>query len=401
MFRHCFSPEQAETRGVIYLDSNATTAMLPEAVEAMLPWLRVNHANPSGTYRTSKLARTAIEEARGHVAALIGADTGEIVFTGSGTESVNMALHSLDELTGEGTAVVSAIEHSAVLRFVESGKRDVKQVSVHADGRLDLSAFRAACEGAAYVSVMAANNETGVIQPLAEAIDIAREFGLPVHTDAIQAVGKIEVDVRRDRVDLLSLSAHKFHGPKGVGALYVRSGLDFSPLLQGGGQESGRRSGTENVAGIVAMGEAARWASLALENGAAERIRDMRDAFEHMVMEGVSGCVRNGDPAFRLPNTSHLSFESCDAAGLLILLDEAGVACSAGSACMSGKRKPSHVQLAMGIPEARSKSSLRVSFSRLNTPDEAERAAAITIAAVGKLRRVQGNGIGPVAIYTA
>jgi cysteine desulfurase len=400
-FRHCFSAAQSETGGVIYLDSNATTAMLPEAVEAMMPWLRGNPANPSGTYRTAKLARTAIEEAREHVAALIGAEGSEIVFTSSGTESVNTALHSLDILAGAGTAVVTAIEHSAVLRFVESGKRDVKQVSVDADGRLDLSAFRAACEGAAYVSVMAANNETGVIQPLAEASAIAREFGLPVHSDAVQAVGKIGVDVRRDHVDLLSLSAHKIHGPKGVGALYVRSGLDFSPLLHGGGQESGRRSGTENVAGIVAMGEAARWAKKALEDGAADRIKDMRDAFEKMVMEGVTGCLRNGDPVIRLPNTSHLSFESCDAAGLLILLDEAGVACSAGSACMSGKRKPSHVQLAMGIPEARAKTSLRFSFSRLNTPEEAEQAAALTIRSVEKLRRVQGGGIGPVAIYSA
>lgn len=386
---------------MIYLDSNATTAMLPEVVEAMLPWLRGNYANPSSTYWTAKLARHEIARAREHVAALIGADESEIVFTGSGTESVNAALQSLDKLTGQGTALVSAIEHSAVLRFAESGKRQVVKVVVSADGRLDLDAFRTACIGAAYVSVMAANNETGVIQPLADVIALAHERGLPIHTDAVQAAGKIPLDVRHETADLLSLSAHKFHGPKGVGALYVRRGLDFSPLLHGGGQEGGRRSGTENVAGIIAMGEAARWAKKLLEEGAAERIRDMRDAFEKQVMEGVSGCVRNGDPAFRLPNTSHLSFDACDASGLLILLDEAGVACSAGSACMSGNRKPSHVQLAMGIGETRAKTSLRFSFSHLNTPVEAERAASITIAAVEKLRRVQGRGIGPVAIYTA
>ena len=399
LIRHCFSPRQAETAQVIYLDANATTAMLPEVVDAMLPWLSGNHANPSGTYRAAKLARKAIDEARGHVAALINADESEIVFTGTGTESVNIALHSLDQLTGEGSAIVSAIEHSAVLRFVESRKRSVSSIPVGMDGCLDLNAFRAACGGAAYVSVMAANNETGMIQPLAELITIARERGLPVHCDAIQAAGKIPVDVRRDAIDLLSISAHKFHGPKGIGALYVRSGLDFSPMMHGGGQENGRRSGTENVAAIVAMGEAARLAKTALENGAADRIRQMRDSFEKLVMEGVSGCVRNGDPAFRLPNTSHLSFESCDATGLLILLDEAGVACSAGSACMSGKRKPSHVQLAMGIPEARAKTSLRFSFSHPNTPEEATQAAEKTIRAVEKLRRVQGSGIGPVAIY--
>jgi cysteine desulfurase len=384
---------------VIYLDANATTAMLPEAVDAMLPWLRDNHANPSGTYRAAKLARKAIDDARGHVAALIGADEGEIVFTGTGTESVNTALRSLDQLAGEGSAVVSAIEHSAVLRFVESGKRSVSRIPVGADGRLDPDACRAACESAAFVSVMFANNETGIIQPMAEVIAIARERGLPIHCDAIQAVGKIPVDVRRDAIDLLSISAHKFHGPKGIGALYVRGGLDFTPMMHGGGQESGRRSGTENVASIVGMGEAARLAKIALENGSADRIRQMRDSFERLVMDGVSGCVRNGDPAFRLPNTSHLSFESCDAAGLLILLDEAGVACSAGSACMSGKRKPSHVQLAMGIPVERAKTSLRFSFSRLNTPEEAAQAAGKTIRAVEKLRRVQGSGIGPVAIY--
>ncbi len=384
---------------MIYLDANATTAMLPEAVDAMLPWFQGNHANPSGTYRAAKLARKAIDEARGHVAALIGAEEGEIVFTGTGTESVNTALQSLDGLAGEGSAMVSAIEHSAVLRCVEKGKRTVSLIPVGADGRLDLNAFRVACESAAYVSVMSANNETGIIQPLAEVITIARERGLPIHCDAIQAAGKIPVDVRRNAIDLLSISAHKFHGPKGIGALYVRSGLDFSPMIHGGGQERGRRSGTENVAAIVAMGEAARQAKMALESGASERIREMRDGFEKLLMEGIQGCVRNGDPAFRLPNTSHLSFESCDASGLLILLDDAGVACSAGSACMSGKQKPSHVQLAMGIPEARAKTSLRFSFSRLNTPEEATQAAEKTILAVAKLRRVQGSGVGPVAIY--
>ena len=199
---------------------------------------------------------------------------------------------------------------------------------------------------------------------------------------------------------MLSLSAHKFHGPKGIGALYVRKGLDFSPLLRGGGQEKGRRSSTENVAAIVAMGEAALLAKLAFADSVPGRIREMRDAFERAVLGGVAGCTPNGDPSNRLPNTSHISFDGCDAAGLLILLDEAGLACSAGSACMTGKQKPSHVQLAMGIPEHRAKTSLRFSFSRLNTHEEAMAAAAKVIAAVEKLRRVQGSGVGPVAVYT-
>ena len=385
---------------MIDLDANATTAMLPEVLEAMLQWLSGNHANPSGSYRTAKLARAAIEGARAQVAALIGADADEIVFTGSGTESVNTALHSLDLLAGKGKAAVSAIEHSAVLRFVESRDRAVSHLPVRADGRIDIDAFREGCAGAAYISVMAANNETGVIQPISGLLAIARELGLPFHSDAIQIAGKCPFDVRSTAVDMLSLSAHKFHGPKGIGALYVRKGLDFSPLLRGGGQEKGRRSSTENVAAIVAMGEAARLAKLAFADSVPGRIREMRDAFERAVLGGVAGCTPNGDSSNRLPNTSHISFDSCDAAGLLILLDEAGVACSAGSACMTGKQKPSHVQLAMGIPEHRAKTSLRFSFSRLNTHEESMAAAAKVIAAVEKLRRVQGSGVGPVAIYT-
>ncbi len=381
---------------MIYLDANATTPLLPEVLESMLPWLRDGFSNPSGAYAGAKRARRGIDQAREQVAAWIGAAPSEIVFTGGGTESVNMALHSLDALTGQGNAVVSAIEHSAVLRYAESLTRGVTKVPVTPGGWIDLEAFGRALDGAAFVSLMAANNETGVIQPLREAAQLARERGLPVHSDAIQAMGKIPIDVRDLGVDLLSLSAHKFHGPKGVGALFVREGLRFTPLFHGGGQESGRRSGTENTAGIIGMGAAAEWMMRNSEISTAA----MRDAFEATVLAGVSGVTVNGDTGRRLPNTSHLSFDQCDAAGLLILLDEAGVACSAGSACMTGKQKPSHVQLAMGIPEERAKSSLRFSFSRLNTADEARQAAAALIRAVEKLRRVQGGGVGPVVVYS-
>lgn len=382
---------------MIYLDANATTPILPEVLDAMLPWLREGYANPSGSYAAAKLARNAIEQARGQVAELIGARPEEIVFTGGGTESVNTALRSLDALSGPGTALVSAIEHSAVLRCAEKLGRGCEKVPVTGSGRLDLAAFAGALEGAAFVSVMAANNETGVIQPLREAVELARRRGVPVHTDAVQAAGKIPLDVGGLGVDMLSLSAHKFHGPKGVGALFIRSGLRFEPMLLGGGQEADRRSGTENTAGIVGMGAAAACAMRYLAEPAGE---SPRDAFEAKVIAGTSGVTRNGDPAFRLPNTSHLSFEGCDAAGLLILLEEAGVACSAGSACMTGKQKPSHVQLAMGIPEARAKSSLRISFSRLNTMEEALTAAEKVTKAVEKLRRVQGPGVGPVVVYS-
>ena len=381
---------------MIYLDANATTPLLPEVLEAMLPWLREGYANPSGSYAGAKLARKAIDHARGQVAELIGAEAGEIIFTGGGTESVNTAHHSLDRLAGQGTAVVSAIEHSAVLRCVESLTREVTRVPVTSGGRLDMEGFARALDGAAYVSLMAANNETGVIQPLQNAAAMARERGLPLHSDAIQALGKIPLDVRELGVDMLSISAHKFHGPKGVGALFVRAGFRFKPLLEGGGQESGRRSGTENTAGIVGMGASAS----AMLRSSEASVAVMRDAFEAAVLAGVSGATVNGDTAHRLPNTSHLSFEQCDAAGLLILLDEASVACAAGSACMTGKQRPSHVQLAMGIPEARAKSSLRISFSRLNTLAEALTAAAAVKRAVEKLRRVQGSGLGPVVVYS-
>ncbi len=381
---------------MIYLDANATTPLLPEVLEAMLPWLREGFANPSGSYAGAKLARKAIDRARSQVAELIGADPGEIIFTGGGTESVNTALHSLDRLAGPGTAVVSAIEHSAVLRCVESLPREVVRVSVTSGGRLDMGTFTQALDGAAYVSLLAASNDTGVIQPLREAAALARERGLPVHSDAIQAVGKIPLDVRELGVDLLSISAHKFHGPKGVGALFLREGLRFKPLLEGGGQEAGRRSGTENTAGIVGMGAAAS----AMLRASKESVAALRDAFEAAVLAEIAGVIVNGDLTHRLPNTSHLSFEQCDAAGLLILLDEAGVACSAGSACMTGKQRPSHVQLAMGIPEARAKSSLRISFSQLNTPAEALLVAAVLKKAVEKLRRIQGSGLGPVVVYS-
>ncbi len=382
---------------MIDLDANATTALLPEVLDAMMPWLRGGHANPSGSYRAAKQARSAIDQARAQVADLIGANPEEIVFTGSGTESANTALHSLDQLAGPGHALVSAIEHSAVLRCAESLKREIRHIAVQGPGALDIADLERHLDGAAWISVMSANNETGVIQPLEEMAILARGRGIPLHTDAVQAAGKIPIDVRSLGVDLLSLSAHKIHGPKGVGALFVRGGLRFEALLKGGGQEGGRRSGTENTAGIVGMGAAA---VLAKAHLAANRIAELRDAFESRVMAGLTGVTRNGDPSRRLPNTSHLSFDGCDAAGMLILLDEAGIACSAGSACMTGKQKPSHVQIAMGIPEARAKTSLRFSFSRLNTLSEAIEAADRVVRAATRLRSVQGSGVGPVVVYS-
>ena len=386
---------------MIHLDANASTPLRAEVLEAMLPWLRDGYANPSGTYAAAKRARQAIELARAQVAHWLGALPDEIFFTSGGTESVNTALHSLDVHAGPGPALVSAIEHSAVLRYAESLARGVRLAPVTTGGRLDVEAFADGLAGAAFVSVMTANNETGVIQPLREVCALAHERGLAVHTDAVQAVGKLPLKVRELGVDLLSLSAHKLHGPKGIGALYVRSGLRFSPLLLGGGQEGGRRSGTENTAGIVGLGVAATLMCKQAEVDGHAGLRHLRDGFETKLLDEVAGVTVNGDLAHRLPNTSHLSFDGCEAAGLLILLDEAGIACSAGSACMSGKQRPSHVQVAMGIDETRARSSLRFSFSTLNTMGEAFAAAVMVKRAVDKLRRVQGPGVGPVQVYCA
>lgn len=393
---------------MIYLDANATTPLLPEVLDAMLPWLREGFHNPNASYQGAKEARKAIDEAREKVAALIGADPDEIVFTSGGTESTNAALKWLARLVGRksGKVITSAIEHSAVLKPVETFADvgyAVSKVGVDAGGRLLAEEYQSACEaakeGGGFASIMWANNETGVIQAVDEACSIAKENGLAFHTDAIQAVGKIPVNVREVPVDFLSLSAHKFHGPKGVGALYVRSGARFEPLLRGGGQEKDRRSGTENTAGIVGLGKAAELAAARL--AAWQTPAAIRNAFEAKVVESISGTTINGDLLHRLPGTSHLSFTGCEAAGLLILLDDLGVACSAGSACMTGKQQPSHVQKAMGFTDAKAKSSLRFGFSALNTMEDAMAAAVALTKAVEKLRRVQGGNTGPVVVYSA
>lgn len=379
---------------MIHLDANASTVMLPEVLDAMLPWLRDGHANPSGAYAGARQAREAIERARAQFAEWIGAEPDEVVFTSGGTESVNTALRSLDRLVGPGAAVVSSIEHSAVLRCAEDLQRPVKYAPVNAGGRLNLNQLASLLPGAAMLSVMAANNETGVIQPLREVCAMARERGIPVHSDAVQLAGKMELNARHLGADMLSFSAHKFHGPKGVGALYVRRGVRFFPFHLGGSQENGRRAGTENTAGIVGMGAAAE----ALRKRSQEHtaLHLMRDIFENALLSGLSGVTVNGDPVHRLPNTSHLSFAGCEAVELIQLLDQAGLECSAGSSCMAGKIRPSHVQLAMGMDDACGRGSLRFSFSIINTAEDARKGAEIVKQAVLRLRqsRLSGESLG-------
>lgn len=382
--------DSPDARAVIHLDANASTPLLPEVLEAMLPWLRDGHANPSGAYAGARRAREAIEQARWQFAEWIGAQPEEIIFTSGGTESVNAALHSLHRLTGPGAALVSSIEHSAVLRCAEALTRPVNHARVDAGGRLDLEQFATMLPGTAMISVMAANNETGVIQPVRELSLMARERGIPVHSDAVQLVGKSDLNVRHLGADMLSFSAHKFHGPKGVGALYVRRGIRFFPLHLGGAQENDRRAGTENTPGIVGLGAAA--AALRSRSQELTALHLMRDVFENTLLTGLSGVTINGDPVHRLPNTSHLSFAGCEAIELIHLLDQAGLECSAGSACMAGRIRPSHVQLAMGIDDARGRGSLRFSFSIINTLEDARHAAEIVRQAVTRLREARPSG---------
>ena len=392
---------------MIYLDSNATSQIHPEVVEAMMPFLTEHWHNPSSGYRAARTVRDAISTAREQVAGLLNAHPDEIVFTGGGTESNNMTLKWLARHVGrkESKVVTGATEHSAVLRPCEAMEAvgyDVSLCGVHADGRLDLDHLGELVESTrpGFASVMWSNNETGGIHPVAEACTLAKEAGWAFHTDAIQAAGKIPGDVREVPVDYLSLSGHKFHAPKGVGALYVRQGLRFEPMLRGGGQETERRSGTENVPFIIGLGKAAEIMKGKLDQDGHEAVRRRRDRFEDRLTSEVEGLTLNGSREHRAANIIHVSFENCEAAGLLILLDEAGVQCSAGSACMTGKQQPSHVQKAMGFSDEQARSSLRISLSIFTTDEEVEEAASAVAAAVTKLRSVQGPpGVGPVVVY--
>ena len=392
---------------MIYLDSNATSQVHPEVVEAMMPYLTDQWYNPSSGYRAAKAVKKAMTTAREQVAALINAHPDEIVFTGCGTESNNMTLKWLARLVGrkQSKVVTSAIEHSAVLRPCEAMADvgfDVAQCGVDAEGRLLLDEFAELVDSSrpGFASVMWSNNETGVTNPMAEICAITKEAGWAFHTDAIQAVGKMPVDVKEIPVDFLSLSGHKFHAPKGVGALYVREGVRCEPMIRGGGQEGGRRSGTENVPYIIGIGKAAEIMKAALEKDGHADIRRRRDRLEERLVQEIEGVTLNGSREHRACNIVHASFRDCEAAGLLILLDEAGVQCSAGSACMTGKQQPSHVQKAMGISDTQAKSSLRISLSMFTTDEEVEEAATAIAKAVEKLRSVQGPpGVGPVVVY--
>ncbi len=383
---------------MIYLDNNATTRIDPAVRDAMLPWLDEQFGNPSAGYRFGRAARRAVDDAREKVAALIDAHPEEVIFTGSGTEANNTAIHSaiLSRPDRKGI-LTSTVEHSAVekvAQFYDSTGYSHRPNPVDSRGTLDLDqwAENLAGEDIAVASLIWANNETGIISSVEKAAELSHEQNVFFHTDAVQAIGKIPVSVKSELFQALSMSAHKLHGPKGIGALYVNRHCRFNPLLHGGGQENERRSGTENVASIVGFGVAAELASNRLKNVSA----NLRDDFEDRVISEVEGTEINGDPENRLPNTSNLFFPGVDGEGLLILLDEANLCCSPGSACSTGSVQPSRIVKAMGYSTARARSSVRFSFSHENTEEEVIQAVAAIKTAVGKLRITMPSGGGVI-----
>jgi len=357
----------------VYLDNNATTQVAPEVVDAMLPFFKELWGNPSSMHYFGGRVGRHVEAAREKVAALIGADPAEIVFTGCGTESDNMAVRGAVEAMGRQTKLVtSRVEHPAVLgpcrHLKEQGYEEV-EVSVDSSGQLDLVELRkAVADGPSLVSLMWANNETGVMFPIEEAAQIVKELGGVIHTDAVQAVGKLPIDVRRIPVDMLSLSGHKLHAPKGIGALYIRKGTKLNTFLLGGHQEGGRRAGTENVPYIVGLGRACE---LAVEHLAEmTRVGGLRDKLEKGLLSACQDTSVNGDREHRLPNTTNISFQFIEGEAILYHLSDVGVAASSGSACTSGSLEPSHVIRAMGVPFTAAHGSIRFSLSRYNMDGE-------------------------------
>ena len=361
---------------ICYFDNNATTRVAPEVVEAMLPFLREQWGNPSSTYGFGRQAGEHVDKARSQVAELIHAEPREIIFTSGGTESNNSAIHSaLLTQGGKRHVLTTAVEHSANLKFcglLQKQGYSVTYLPVAADGSLDLALLEESIRpDTAIVSVMWANNETGVLFPVREIAAICRRKGVLLHTDAVQTPGKLKIDVRELDVDFLSLSAHKLHAPKGIGLLYVKRRVKYQPYIVGGGQERGRRGGTENVAHIVAFGRAAELAKASLRDEET-RVRALRDKLEEGILRGISGSSRNGAEEPRLPNTTNIAFDGVEAEGLLIMLDQASICASSGSACTTGSLDPSHVLTAMGGSVARARSSIRFSLGMYNTAAEVE-----------------------------
>jgi cysteine desulfurase len=374
----------------IYMDANATTPLLPEVLEAMRPFWMEEFGNASSIHQQGQGARAAVDRARVQVAGLLGCRAAEVVFTSGGTESDNMALfgvlHPGDHL------ITTSIEHHAVLHAAEElAERGIEVTFLPCtpDGVVEVAALKEALRPRTrLVSVMLANNETGAIQPVHELAAVAHAAGALFHTDAVQAAGKLEIDVAKLGCDLLSVSGHKMYAPQGTGALFVRRSVRLRPMFFGGLHERGRRPGTENVAGIVGLGKAAESAQSWLAGGGPAELAALRDRLEQGILGAVEEAGINGAAAARVANTSNLFFDHVEAEALVIALDLKGLAVSGGSACQSGATEPSHVLTAMGLSEARARASVRLSLSRLTTEDEVERAIAMVPAAVGRLREL-------------
>lgn len=377
----------------IYLDNNATTMVDDKIVEAMIPYFTEQFGNPSSMHSFGNKVGMAMKQARKQIQTLLGAEhDSEIIFTSCGTESDSTAILSAVKAQPERNEIITTVvEHPAVLSLCEHLEKEgykIHYLKVDKKGRLDLDEYKKLLsDRVAVVSVMWANNETGTLFPVVEMAELAHAAGVMFHTDAVQAVGKIPMDLKSSKIDMLSLSGHKLHSPKGIGVLYLRRAVRFRPLLRGGHQERGRRAGTENTASIVALGKAAEMAMAHMEFENTQ-VKNMRDKLEQGILEAVPCCFVTGDPANRLPNTCNIAFEFIEGEAILMLLSKHGIAASSGSACMSGSLEPSHVMRAMDIPFTAAHGSIRFSFSRYNTMAEVERVIAVIPPIMQQLRKL-------------
>ena len=377
---------------VIYFDNNATTAVAPEVVEAMLPALGALYGNASSMHTFGGQMLRYVDHARGQVAELLGADPEEIIYTACGTEADNAAWHSALETQPEKRHVITTkVEHSAVLacgHYYEDKGYEVTWLGVDEQGQIDLEELnRSIRPDTALVSLMYANNETGTVFPMEKVAQIVKSHGVQLHVDAVQAVGKLPIDLKSLPIDYLALSGHKLHAPKGIGVLYLRRGTRFRPFIKGGHQERGRRAGTENVPYILGLGKACELAASHMEEERT-RVSAMRDRLQAGLLAAIPNCKINGDEAHRLPNTVNISFEAVEGEALLLQMDQYGICASSGSACTSGSLEPSHVLRAMGVPFNYAHGSVRFSLCRYNTDAEVDRVLEVMPKIVHDLREI-------------
>ena len=377
---------------VIYFDNNATTKVADEVLDAMLPFLKDLYGNPSSMHTFGGQVEKYIRHSREQIAQRLGCDNSEIIFTSGGTESDNAAIKGvLAAMPDKRKIITTRVEHQAVLatcRELEAVGYKLAELAVDKDGQIDLEELKTEVDDdTAIVTIMYANNETGVIFPIDKIAEIVKAKGAVFHTDAVQAVGKIPLNLDKSNIDLLSLSGHKLHAPKGVGVLYIRKGTRISPFIIGGHQEKSRRAGTENVAGIVALGKAAQLAeeTIGQEN---TKVKKLRDRLETAILKNCRDAKLNGDKINRLPNTTNISFEFIEGEAILLSLDQFGICASSGSACTSGSLEPSHVMRAMGVPFTAAHGSIRFSLSRYNTEQEVDFVIEKIPAIVNRLREL-------------